>query len=59
MKRNILAVVSFLGLLLTVVPSLLFFNSIVSFEFYKIAMLAGTLIWFASAPLWIGFKNKS
>lgn len=52
----VLRTVSFLGLALTLVPSILVFLNVVQLEDYKTLMLIGTLLWFLTAPFWI---NKS
>ena len=51
--KKILQILSILGLLLTVLPGILVFTGVLEFEAYKIWVLAGTLLWFASAPFWI------
>ncbi len=40
---------SYLGLALTVFPSLLVFQNVISLELHKTLMLTGTLLWFATA----------
>lgn len=55
--KNILKIVSVTGLALNIVPAILVFNNIMSFDNYKWLMLAGTLMWFASAPFWVN-KGK-
>ncbi|MFP4091985.1 MAG: hypothetical protein ACLFUB_18825 [Cyclobacteriaceae bacterium] len=55
---NLLKIVSLAGLLLTIVPSVLYFYGHISFELQKMLMLAGTLAWFASAPFWMNRKAK-
>jgi hypothetical protein len=51
--KNLLRIISFLGLILTVFPGILVFMGKLSFENYKTWVLIGTLIWFATAPFWI------
>jgi len=45
--------VSWASLLLIVVPPVLFFTGSISQSFMNQLMLAGTLIWFVSASLWM------
>jgi len=54
--KKILQTISYLGLILTVLPGLLVFTGTMSFGNYKIWVLAGTILWFTTAPFWI---NKS
>jgi hypothetical protein len=52
-KLTLLKVLSFLGLAGTLVPSLLVFSGWITLETYKTVMLAGTLLFLATAPWWI------
>jgi len=45
--------VSWLSLLLIAVPPILFFTEMMTQAFMNQLMLAGTIIWFASASLWV------
>lgn len=56
--QAILKLISFLGLLLTVVPSLLVFSGTIELSFHKTLMLIGTLLWFGTAPFWMN-KQKA
>lgn len=49
--KPVLKLLSYLGLLLTVVPSFLVFYGKLPFEQHKTWMLAGTVLWFVTAPL--------
>ncbi len=44
---------SYLGLLLTIVPGILVFAGLLDLPAYKSWMLAGTVIYFVTAPWWI------
>ncbi|MCJ8166549.1 hypothetical protein MKJ04_17015 [Pontibacter sp. E15-1] len=55
--QTILKILSFLGLALTIVPSLLVFSGVIELSFHKTLMLAGTLLWFFTAPFWLN-KTK-
>jgi hypothetical protein len=51
--KKILQFISYLGLILTVLPGFLVFMGKMSFENYKTWVLIGTLVWFTTAPFWI------
>ncbi len=57
MKR-ILQIISLAGLILVILPSILFFLGEISRSKLNSLMLAGTVIWFASAVFWLGSKVK-
>ena len=44
---------SALGLLLTVLPSVVVFQGGIDLDTAKFLMLLGTAIWFGSAPVWM------
>jgi uncharacterized membrane protein len=44
---------SFLGLVLTIVPSLLVFAQAIAWNPYLTMMTVGTLLWFSTAPFWM------
>lgn len=46
-------VVSFVALVATIAPPLLFFADQVTVEAMKAWMLAATVAWFAATPLWM------
>ena len=48
-----LKLVSGLGLALTVVPSVLVLGGRLSWTQHAATMLAGAVLWFASAPFWM------
>lgn len=56
--RIAIRVVSFIGLALTAFPSLWMFNGKISFQQYTNYMLIGTILWFSTAPFWVGKENK-
>ena len=45
--------ISYIGLGLTLIPSILVFTGNISFDSSKILMFVGTIIWFISAPSWM------
>lgn len=58
MMKSLLTIISFLGLGLTIIPSLLVFAGVLQFDLNKTLMTAGTLIWFATAPFWINKEDN-
>ena len=48
--------VSLLALLLTLVPSLLFFGGFIGHASVKTLCLVGTVVWFIAAPMWMSRK---
>jgi high-affinity Fe2+/Pb2+ permease len=57
MKR-ILQMISLAGLILTILPSILFFLGEISHSTQNSWTLAGTILWFISAVFWLGGKEK-
>lgn len=55
--RKVLIVLSFIGLVLTIVPSVLVFKQFIAIETHFQLMVAGMVLWFATAPFWM--KTKS
>mgnify|MGYP001607320547 CR=1 FL=1 len=51
--RLAMKIVSAIGLGLTIVPSLLVFLNVISWQTHADLMTAGMVIWFASAPAWM------
>ncbi len=51
--KNFLKVLSYLGLGLTVVPAFFVFYGQISWSTHAQLMMAGTLLWFLTAPFWI------
>jgi len=56
---TILKTISYAALVITLVPAFLVYAGIMSFESYKYWVLAGTLVWFATAPFWINKKMNN
>ena len=54
--KNILKIAAYVGLGLTLIPSLLVWSENIDLSMNKVIMLLGTLIWFGCAP--IAFKKK-
>ena len=53
MKTTALKLVSWLGLALTLLPSFFVFSGALPLEGFKVIVLAGSLLWLATAPFWI------
>ncbi len=51
--RTVLKIISFIGLLLTIVPSFFVFANRLPIEMHYTLMLIGTFVWFLSAPFWM------
>lgn len=56
MKR-ILKIISFFGLVLTIVPAMLVFKGVIDTKVHYKIMIAGMILWFGTAPFWM--KSKS
>ena len=55
--QTLLKLISYIGLILTVVPSFLVFSGVIELSFHKSLMFAGMLMWFLTAPFWMN-KNE-
>ena len=56
--KGLIKIISVIGLALNIIPAVLVFNNIISFESYKTLMLSGTLMWFLTAPFWVNENKK-
>ncbi len=52
--KVVLRIISVIGLLLTIIPSILVFTGTLEINQHKVLMLIGTVIWFSTAPFWLG-----
>ncbi|WP_310391851.1 hypothetical protein [Hymenobacter sp.] len=59
MMKIALRVISFTGLALTALPAILMFNNKINFQQHLDYMLVGTLMWFLTAPFWVGKESKA
>jgi hypothetical protein len=59
MTRTLLILISVLGLALTVAPSVAVFLGKISWQTHVTLMLLGTVLWFATAPFWMGAARPS
>jgi len=53
-----LRILSALALGLTIAPAFLVFAGTITWETHAALMLAGTLLWFGTAPLWMREKRE-
>lgn len=54
---QILKIVSFIGLVLTVLPSYLVFKNVIEFQVHTLLMFIGMILWFATSPFWMKEKK--
>lgn len=52
MKR-VLQIISFIGLLLTIIPSTLVYAGKIEIQMHFTLMIVGMVLWFATAPFWM------
>jgi hypothetical protein len=57
--KTLLQILSLAGILLTIVPSVLFFFGSISHPVQNTLMIIGAVVWFGSAGFWLGGKVKS
>ena len=50
MSQSILKTVSWLGLILTLIPSIMVFSGVIEFPMHKTLMFIGTVLWFSTRP---------
>ena len=55
---KLLKILSYTGLCLTIIPSFLVFQELISLDLYKDLMLGGSLLWLIIAPFWINKVGK-
>ena len=55
--KVMLQIVSLIGLALVFVPSLAYLAGVLDKTTMTTIMLIGTLVWFASAPFWMGWRQ--
>ena len=52
--KTFLKAVSFIGLALTIVPAFLVYHNTITWDSHALLMLVGTVLWFLTAPFWMG-----
>ena len=57
--RKLLQLISFVALVLTVVPSVLYLAAKIDLDQTKWSMLVATIVWFVVTPLWMGQKDRA
>ena len=55
--KLVLKIISYTGLGLTIIPSILFLMDKIELSQLKLYMLIGVIVWFGSAVFWVG-KGK-
>jgi hypothetical protein len=55
--KIILIVVSFIGLALTILPSIMVFTRMIEMKLNFNLMIIGTILWFGTAPFWMKSKK--
>ena len=56
--KTVLIVLSIFGLILTIVPAFLVFAGTIAWTTHSHLMTAGMVLWFATAPFWLGKKES-
>lgn len=56
--KTFLRIISIIGLILTILPSILVFANIIELATHKNIMLLGTVLWFFTAPIWMYKKEE-
>lgn len=51
--KTICKTISYIGLLATVVPSILVFSGAIELQMHKTMMWIGMVLWFVTAPFWL------
>lgn len=51
--KKVLIIISFIGLALTIIPSILVFKQVFDIEVHFKLMVVGTVLWFGTAPFWM------
>lgn len=57
--RTILKILSFIGLGLTILPSVLVLTRTIDMELNKTLMMVGTLLWFGTVVFWMNKNEKA
>jgi len=54
--KILIPIIALLGLVLVIGPAILYLADVIEKDSMQSIMLAGTAVWFASAPFWINKK---
>ena len=57
--RILLQIISAIALVMTVLPSLVYFSGNIELETVKWLMIVASIVWFAVTPFWMGKKKQS
>ncbi len=57
--RIALQIISAIALVMTVLPSLIYFSGNMELDRVKLLMIVATVVWFAVTPFWMGKKEQS
>jgi len=55
--KLVLKIISYIGIGLTIIPSILFLMDKIELPQLKLYMLIGVFVWFGSAVFWVGKKK--
>ncbi|WP_423128618.1 hypothetical protein [Gaoshiqia sp. Z1-71] len=55
--KKALIIISFIGLMLTILPSVLVFKGVIEMESHFHLMIIGMVLWFATSPFWMRTKS--
>lgn len=56
--KTVLIILSFIGLALTVLPAFFVFSGAIPWQTHANLMATGMVLWFVTAPFWMGKKKK-
>ncbi|MBA7582385.1 hypothetical protein ES708_24313 [subsurface metagenome] len=56
--KLVLKIISYIGIGLTIIPSILFLMDMIELSQLKLYMLIGVFVWFGSAVFWVGKGKK-
>lgn len=51
--KSILKILSIIGLILTLLPAILYFYQYITLDMQKLLMACGMGLWFLTAPFWL------
>jgi hypothetical protein len=57
--RTVAQIISWLALILTLVPSIVYLAGGLTLDAVKTWMLVGTIVWFVTVPFWMDRAEKS
>jgi len=57
--RLILQLISFIALVMTVLPAIVYFSGNMELDRVKWLLILATVVWFVVTPFWMGKKEQS